>query len=85
MIGFAVAEKQMGGVSATPGATKAAKQEKSEEEEDESEEEDSEEEYDDEGDEHSLSVASSGLLWGSIAVGAVAVSVAALLALGKRR
>ena len=78
----------MGGVSATPLATKAAKQEKRGEEDVESEEEEeegSEEEYDDEDDDESMSLASSGLLWGSVAVGAVAVSVAALMALGKRR
>lgn len=77
----------MGGLSATQLPTRAVKQEKREEEEDESEEEeeDSEEEYDDEDDDESTSLASSGLLWGSVAVGAVAVSVAALMALGKRR
>ena len=73
--------KQMGGVAATPGLRNAAKQAK-----DEEEDEDSEEEYDeDEDDDESLSLGSSGLLWGSVAVGAVAVGVAALLALGKRR
>lgn len=75
----------MGGISATPLPTKAVKQEKREEEDESEEEEDSEEDYDDEDDDDSLSLASSGLLWGSIAVGAVAVSVAALMAFGKRR
>eukprot|EP00903_Cladosiphon_okamuranus_P021688 g19941.t1 len=58
---------KMRGISATPVATKSGKQENHEEED---QEEESEEEYDDDdddGDDQSLSLASSGLLWGSIA------------------
>eukprot|EP00752_Nemacystus_decipiens_P005620 g5085.t1 len=78
---------KMGGVSTTPLPTKAMLQEKRQgnERESEEEEEDTEEEYDDEDDDEPVSLVSSGLLWGSLAVGAVAVSVAALMALGKRR
>lgn len=79
--------KQMGGVPAIPrSAVKQQKNKEEEEEEEEGSEDGSEEEYDEdeEGDDESLSL-SSGLLWGSVAIGAVAVSVAALMALGKRR
>lgn len=64
-------------------ADQESRKDRAAEEEDDSEEYDSDEEYDD--DDEAGSLASSGLLWGSLAMGAVAVSVAALVALGKRR
>lgn len=75
----------MGVVPTVPEPSKTSpKQDQEQGEEGESEEEEYDSEYDDD-DEDSGSLASSGLLWGSLAVGAVALSVATLMALGKRR
>lgn len=75
----------MGGLSATREATRGAADEEAEEASEEEEDEDSEGEYDDDYREEGQSLATSGLFWGSIAVGAVVVSAAALVALGRRR
>ncbi|CAM9192250.1 unnamed protein product [Ectocarpus sp. 13 AM-2016] len=79
---------KMGVVPAIPEPTKTTTQDREQGEEGESEEEEYDSEYDDDDDDdddESGSLASSGLLWGSLAVGAVALSVATLVALGKRR
>ena len=68
--------------AAAAGAAAAA--EEGDEGEEESDEEESDEEDDDDDDEGS-SISSKGLLWGSLAIGAVAVSVAALVAVARRR
>ncbi|CBN78280.1 conserved unknown protein [Ectocarpus siliculosus] len=77
---------KMGVVPAIPEPSKTTpKQDEEQGEEGESEEEEYDSEYEYDDDEGSGSLASSGLLWGSLAVGAVALSVATLVALGKRR
>lgn len=76
----------MGVVPAIPEPSKTTPtQDQEQGEEGESEEDEYDSEYDDDDDDDSGSLASSGLLWGSLAVGAVALSVATLVALGKRR
>ena len=71
----------MNGTSFAPEAIKPAK----EEEEDEEEEEEEGSDEDDDYEEEEGAISTSGLIWGSLAIGAVAVSVAALVAVARRR
>lgn len=81
----------MNGTPFAPASIKAASasaaQPEEEEEEDEEDQEESDEEDDDDYDEEEQgsSISSKGFLWGSLAIGAVAVSVAALVAVARRR
>eukprot|EP00904_Undaria_pinnatifida_P013019 jgi/Undpi1/8848/HiC_scaffold_25.g11310.m1 len=72
---------KMNGTSFAPEAIKPAK----EEEEDEEEEEEEGSDEDDDYEEEEGAISTSGLIWGSLAIGAVAVSVAALVAVARRR
>lgn len=74
----------MNGTSLAPQPIKPA----AAEEEEEDEEEESDDEYDDDDDDEAdqeSSISAKGWLWGSLAIGAVAVSVAALVAVARRR